>query len=206
MFHTTRPQPAGMAFAFHCDARTQRFFHEHRKLMARAKAFIFSHPRLVMLGEDPVVEHLVSSMGFGPTDLAVVRMASGGRMITAICVPTRIWRNLESKQKLLDIKREARIERTTCILVPQRWLKAEVRSAVARVISQARTTRYSRDQMNLVLVHVQSERISTIVEAANVIPEHDDPIAVVLALAAQGMILVDRSAPLRSETWVSARL
>jgi hypothetical protein len=191
---------------FNLDARAERFFHEHRKLMNAAKNFVYAHPALVMLGEDPLVDHLIASSGFGPTDLACLRIAGSGRMVTVICVPTRHWRNPEVKARLLEIKREARENRTSCILVPQRWLKADLRSSIARTIARARNVRYSRKHMELVIHHLRAARISTIAEAAGALTEHDDPIGVVLAMAAQGMVHLDRSSALRADSWISTRL
>ncbi|MBJ3786402.1 hypothetical protein [Devosia sediminis] len=188
------------------DAKASRLFHEHRKLGNNAKNYISAHPKLMGLGDDPVVQHLLASAGFSPVDAYVIRLAAEGRMITAICVPTRIWRHEDCRLELHEVKKEARALRTNCILVPQRWLRAETRSAVARVVAQARNTRFTRAQMDAVLEHLRKTRISTIAETAHALVDHSDPIGVVLAMAGQGMVDLDRSTPLHPGTWASTRL
>lgn len=191
---------------FYSDAKTERHHHEHRKLKAFARNFAFAHPNLLSMGDDPVVEHLLSSAGFGPADFYALRITVGGRTATAICVPTRIWRNHEAKERLLEVKRDAAAIRTTCVLVPQRWLRAPIRSSVARTIANARNARYTRTDIRAVLEHLRTNRITTLAEAADVLSGHDDPFAVVLCMSGQGFIDIDRSAPLRADTWISARL
>ena len=193
-------------FAITSDARALRLLHEHRKLSITANNYVLSHPALVGLGDDPVVSHLISSSGFGPHDVVVVRLGAWGKIVTAICVPTRIWRDADLRAGLLDIKREAEEDlRTRCIVVPQRWLRANIRGSVARVIAQARHTRYSPKQMTTIIEHLLRTKISTLAEAAAVIPEHEDPFGAILAMAAQGYVGLDRSAPLKGGSWLSTR-
>lgn len=190
---------------FHSDARTARLFAEHRKLENLARNMANAHPKIFLMGTDPVVDQLAGSMGFPPTDLVVLRLSVAGRSFTAVAVHARVWLSLDARARVIELKREARLSGTKCILVPHKWLKAEVRSSVARTIAHARNTRFTRVQMNMVLEHLRETRISTIAEAASVLADHADPIAVVLALASQGFVDLDRSAPLSGGTWLSTR-
>ena len=190
---------------FHEDARSARLSAEHKKLENLARNFAHAHPRILVMGTDPFVDHLAITTGFAATDVVVLRLSVAGRPVTAIAVHTRVWRSPEAKARLLELKREARQARTFCIVVPQKWLKAEVRSSVARTIAHARNARYKRAHVNSILEHLRRERISTIAETAAVIDDHEDPIAVILALASQGMVDLDRRAPLRASTWLSTR-
>lgn len=205
MFTSARFGAPASAPTFHSDARSERLFHEHRKLANCANAYVAAHPELVALGDDPVVSHLVAAAGFAATDIVILRVVAKGRMVTALCVPTRLWRDPPSRARLLELKREAEEIRTTCILVPQRWIKAETRGAVARAIAQARHTRYSHSQMNAVFNHLRQVKISSLAEAASVLVDHDDPFGVILSMCAQGFVDVDRSTPLRASSWISTR-
>lgn len=191
---------------FHTDAKSERHQHEHRKLKASARNFAFAHPKLMSMGEDPVIEHLMASAGFGSSDFFALRITVNGRAATAICVPTRVWRDSDARARLLETKREASAIRTKVLLVPQRWLRAPIRSSVARTIANARNARYNRADVRCVLEHLRTARIATLADAANVLSGHDDPFAVVLCMSGQGFIDIDRSTPLRADTWVSARL
>ncbi len=199
----TPPLRGPAAPTFHTDARSERLFHEHRKLSNDAQTYAYAHPRLAVLGEDPVVDHLIASHGFGWHDLVALRLYADGRTITAICVPTRLWRDPDAKSRLLELKSEARLERTACVLVPQRWLRASIRGSVARTIARSRGVQYARAQADAVLAHLTESRISTIAESAACVRDHHDPMSIVLSLASQGFIELDRSAPLRAETLVS---
>ena len=188
------------------DARATRLIHEHRKLKNSARNYVFAHPKLVPLGDDPLVHHLISSAGFADVDFVAIRLAAGRRFITAIVVPTRIWRDPEARASLLEAKRDARTLGTSCLLIPQRWVRAPNRSAVSRLIAQARHARYTKAQEDAIFDHLHLAKIRTIMECAGAINGHEDPVAVVLAMAASGLIDIDRSAPLNDKTWVSTKL
>lgn len=190
---------------FHSDARSARLSAEHKRLESLARNAANAHPKVFLMGSDPVVDQLASGMGFPTTDLVILRLSIAGRSVTAIAVHARVGLSLDARARVIELKREARLSGTKCILVPHKWLKAEVRSSVARTIAHARNARFSRVQMNNILEHVRKERISTIAEAAGVLDDHEDPIAVVLALASQGFVDLDRSAPLSGGTWLSTR-
>ncbi|WIJ25057.1 hypothetical protein [Devosia sp. RR2S18] len=106
---------------------------------------------------------------------------------------------------MLEIKREAYEVRTVCVLVPQRWIKAETRGAVARAIAQSKHTRYSHKEIDAVLKHLRNAKISTLAEVASVLPHHTDPFGVVLSMSAQGFVDIDRSAPLHVGSWIGTR-
>lgn len=188
------------------NARATRLMHEHRKLKNSARNYIFAHPKLVSLGDDPLVDHLISSAGFAEVDFVAIRLAAGSRFITAVFVPTRIWRDAENRASLLEIKRDARTLGTSCLLVPQRWVRAPTRSAVSRLIAHARHVRYTKAQEDEVFDHLHNEKISTIMDCAFAISGHDDPVAVILAMSASGLIDIDRTVPLNDKTWVSTKL
>lgn len=190
----------------HDDARSERLFKEYRTLLNLSRNMAYSHPDVIVLGEDPVVEHLRAAAGFERTDLVIMRLLVCGRNVTAIACLTRIWRSPASKKRLLQLKADALKERCRCIIVPQRWLKSPVRCGVARTIAQARTVRFARRHAERVLNHLREVRISTIAEAAAAVTEHSDPVAVILAMASQGLVDLDRRAPLSGRTWLSARL
>lgn len=204
MFRTSYTEKTGVSF--YANAKSERRFHEHRKLYAMARDYILSHPDMMLLGEDPLADHLLSSSGFSPHDIAVLRIVAKGKLVTALCVPTRLWRDPEARNTLLELKRDAIGARTSCVLVPQASVKAPVRAARARLISRARNTGFSRAQMQMVLQHLGKVRISTIAEAACCVVGHDDPMGVVLALIGQGLVTYDRRYPLGPDTFVSSRL
>jgi hypothetical protein len=191
--------------SFYTDARSERLFHEHRKLTNSVKAYIYAHPGIVGLGDDPIVSHLAAAAGFAPVDLVVLRVTTKGRVITAVAVPTRIWRDTDARSRLIELKSEAQALRTSCILVPQRWVRAETRSSVARAIAQSRQTRFSHQQLQAVLDHLRASKISTLAEAADVLRDHQDPFGAVLSMTAQGYVDIDRSSRLRHDTWIAAR-
>lgn len=191
---------------FQEDPRAMRLASEFRKLAASARNVLHSRHHLTPLGNDPVVEHLVSSAGFGEFDVFVHRTGARERIVTALCVPTRVWRDSDCRHTLLDIKHRAAGMGTSCILVPQRFLRAPVRSSVARVLAAARNTPYARSHKKQVLDHLSTVRISSLAEAASAIVAHDDPVGVVLAMACHGLIDVDRTKPLASGTYVAAAM
>ena len=204
MFPTEHTGSTGACF-FHADAKAERRFHEFKKLYAMARDYVLSQPHMMVLGEDPVVNHLLSSAGFAPHDIAVLRFSTKGKFVTALCVPTRLWKNPETRATILEIKRDARRARTSCILVPQKTIRAPVRAARSRLIARARSTAFSRKQVMMVMNHLDQVRIATVSEAAGQVLGHDDPVGVVLALIAEGLVTHDRSSPLGPETYISAR-
>lgn len=207
MFPTplTKPAVAGTAYAIANDARSERFYYEHRKLAARARNYAYAHPRLVVLGEDPLVDHLASAQGFAAIDLVVLRLLAQGRSVTAILVPTRVWRDDDSRARLRQVKQDARSEATRCILVPQKWLKAPIRGKVASAIAQSQGVGYRREHVEQVLAHLREARICTLVEAASAVIDHRDPISAILAMSSEGLVDIDRSSPLSAGTWISTR-
>jgi hypothetical protein len=158
------------------------------------------------MGEDPVVQHLVASAGFGAFDIHVQRVGCDGPIVTVLCVPTRIWRDPESRRLLLEVKVQARALRTCCILVPQRWLRAPVRSSVARVLAGTRHTTYTRRQMTDALSHIDELRITSIIEAASAIKDHDDPVGAILSMVCRGIVDIDRSKPIDADTYAAVAL
>lgn len=188
---------------FQNDPRVARFAAEHKKLATAAKNYAYATPGLVALGEDPVVEQLLSAAGFPKLDAYVLRLIAWGSLVTAICVPTRVWREPECRSVLREIKAQAAENLTKCILVPQWSAKAEVRATVARVLATARHTTFDRDDKNRVLDHLDAKKISTIGNAAALLRDHDDPVGAVLAMACTGHIDVDRSRILSGSTWIS---
>lgn len=188
------------------NPRTARLLAEHRKLAQAAKNIIASTHRLVGLGEDPVVSQLLDAAGFAAVDVFVTRVAIDSKVVTAVCIPTRVWRDEDSRRLLLNIRRDARGLRTRVVIVPQRWLKADRRSSVARTLARSRHTRFSRKELRAVVAHLCETRISTLMQAAGALPHHDDPLGAVLAMACQGCIELDRSEPLNADTWTFLRL
>lgn len=189
---------------FESDPRAMRLASEFRKLAAAARNYMSSRPRLFPLGEDPLVRQLVSSAGLGELDVYIHRTGAGQRTVTALCIPTRVWRDNDSRRRLLEIKQQAKALRTSCILVPQRWLRAPVRSSVARVLAAARNISYSRRQKGDVLGHLKEARISSLYETASAIAEHDDPVGAVLAMACHGLLELDRSKVIGANTYAAA--
>ncbi|NGP16535.1 hypothetical protein [Devosia aurantiaca] len=196
----------GHAVGLHGDARAERLFHEHKKLLLAARNFVIAHSSMMLLGDDPLVDHLLTSNGFDTTDAAVVRIGLAGRSITAIAIPTRLWRDPEAKARFFEVKQQAGLDRTCVLLVPQRWLKASVRGSVARSIAFASRTRITRKQHAEVLDHLGKNKVSTIVETASAITGHSDPLSVVLAMSATGHVHIDRTSVLRGTTvvWLPA--
>lgn len=206
MFATSSFGAPAPSFNLSNDPRSERLFHEHRKLAACARSFVQSRPDLASLGDDPVLSQMLASNGFGAHDAVVGRVAFDGKVVTAIVVPTRIWRDSDARARLRDIKTQAASMRTAVILVPQRWIRAEVRNSVARLIAQSRNTRVEQKQLRAILTFLRQERITTLSEAASVIRDHHDPFGALLGLAAKGLIDIDRSRKLGADSFVFTRL
>jgi len=206
MFRTSSFVGATGTDILRADAKTQRRFHEHKKLYSCASAIAYAQPGVVALGDDPAIEHLAAAAGFEHYDLAILRLCVGNRKVTVVGVPTRIWRDPDAKASLLEMKRDAATFGTTCILVPQRSIKGTVRASIARDIARSRGVRYRRAQMDKVLAHLRAAGVSTIAAtAAAIADDHDDPYAVVLSLASAGIVDLDRSGPLRASTLATTR-
>lgn len=187
------------------NPRLARLAEEHTKLYRNVDNYLASHPALVSLGPDPLVQQLVASKGLAAQDVVVVRALAGNRFITVICLPTRVWRDEYGKAALLEVKKEALSMRSHCILVPQRWVKAPIRAAISRTIAISRRVHYGNRQLAAVLKHVRATKITTLAEAARHVPDHDDPIGVVLLLCGQGVLTIDRSGPIGPDAWVAWR-
>jgi hypothetical protein len=182
-----------------------RLAEEHSKLFRRVENFLVSHPTLASLGPDPLVRQLLAAKGLAAEDAVVLRALAGGRLITVICAPRRVWRDNYGKAALLEVRQEALDYGCRCILVPQGWAKAPVRAAVARSIALSRRIQFSDRQFGALLEYLNSVKVSTLAEAAQHIPDHDDPWSVVLQLCAQGLVAIDRSQPIAPESWVASR-
>ena len=197
---------ASSAASHFSNPRLTRLAEEHSKLCRNVDNYLSAHPDLVPLGPDPLVQQLVAAKGLTPRDAVVARTLVGNRLVTVICVPTRIWRDEYGKAALLEVKSEAATSgRSRCILVPQRWIKAPIRSSVARAIARNRRVQYSNRQLAAVLEHVRNRKITTLADAANHVPDHDDPVGMVLLLCGQGLLAIDRSAPIVADSWISSR-
>jgi len=206
MFATPTFGASAPSLRLDSDPRAERLLHEHRKLAACTRSYVQSRPDLASLGDDPLINQLLASNGFSAIDAVVCRVAFDGRIVTAIVVPTRVWRDQEARARLFEIKGQAAAIRTAVILVPQRWIRADIRNSVARLIAQSRNTRVQQKQLRDILAFLRKERITTITEAASVISDHRDPFGALLALAAQGLIDIDRSRKLAADSFVFTRL
>lgn len=204
MFAASMGAPAPVLL-FGTDARTARLQAEHRRLAQAASNFVASHPRLIPLGDDPMVRQFMAAAGFASVDYHIMRVSVAGRVVTALCIPTRLWRDPEVRRLLLDVKRQSGALRTKCILVPQRWVRATVRASVALALARSRNVRYSRKELDAVIEHLRQVRIGTVMETASILSEHDDPVGAIFSMACQGLIDVDRGGHLTAETFTSIR-
>lgn len=189
---------------FERDARSARLAQEHSKLLQSLFNFVSTHPGLAPLGPDPVVEQLVRAKGFAKFDISTLRVSIKGRVLTAIAVPTRVWRDPESRRSLHAVKAEALASGTRCILVPQRWLRAGLRAQVARTLALSHHVKVRREHIKAVKSLVGAYRMMTLSECASRIQGEDDPVGVVLALCARGQLYIDRTHPIGPESWVAS--
>lgn len=185
------------------DVRNARFVAEYRKLHQAARNIVSARHELVPLGADPLVDQLLSAAGFAPEDAFAMRLGAKGQMITAICAPTRIWRDPYALQLLLEVKRYAVDLDTRCILVPQGWLRAPVRADVSRTLARSRHAHFTKADLRAVLNHLNRKGISTLLDTAAALDEREDPFGPVLAMIAQGYVQIDRSAPLSRDSWTA---
>jgi hypothetical protein len=169
---------------------------ECRQLERGLGFHVRSRPGMADLGPDPLVTQLASASGFTALDIRAHRLILGTRYLTAVLVPSRIWHNEGNRRLLAALKLEAEHYQVTCILVPQRSIRAPRRLASATAISHCRGLSVSTTDRMTVLMHLMERGFSSVVDCANLIGRHDDPFGAVLALDAQGWIAIDRSRPL----------
>lgn len=191
--------------AFYENPKAARRAAEHVKLSRSLAAEIASRTHIVPLGPDPLVQHLISSKGFAPDDVVVSRVTMERRYITVLCVPTRVWRNPDERQLLLELKCEAALMGTKVVLVPQRWVRAEIRSGIARAIASARRNPIGREDLGTVLARVRAVKMATLAECVEALGDgHPNAIGTVLSMCAQGYLAIDRNKRLGPGTWVAS--
>lgn len=189
---------------FERDARSARLAQEHSKLVQSLFNYVTTHPDLAALGSDLLVEQLIRAKGFSKFDIAILRVSCKRGVLTAIGVPTRIWRDTDSRRFLAEVKAEAFAEGTRCILVPQRWLRGELRAQVARTLALSHHVKVRREHLKAVLDLVGRYRMMTLAQCASAIEGVDDPVGLVLALCARGDLFIDRSRPIGPKSWVAS--
>lgn len=186
------------------DARSARLAQEHSKLVQSLFNYVSTNPGLAALGPDPLVQQLVSAKGFPKYDIAILRVSTKSLIMTAIGVPTRVWRDAEARRSLREVKAEAAAEGTRCLLVPQRWVRGEVRGQVARTLALSHHVKVRREHIQAVADLLGAYRMMTLAQCASRISDVDDPVGVVLALCARGKLFIDRTRPIGPESWVAS--
>lgn len=195
---------AAPSITFGHDPRAARLAQEHSKLAQSLFNYVSTRPALIPLGPDPLVRQLLSAKGFSKFDIASLRLAATGVPVTALLVPTRIWRDPEGRATLMEVKRDAGTLGTKCVLVPQRSMRGNVRAQVARTLALSHYIRVRREDAETVTQYVCTERLASLDECASLLEDHEDPVGVVLALCARGDLLIDRTQPIGPKSWVTA--
>jgi hypothetical protein len=194
--------PVSQSYFFQ-SPREARLAAEHHKLTRSVIAWFSAARNAAAVGPDPLVDQLAAALGFGDNDLVITRALIGKRMCTVVAVPTRVWKDPESRQDLEDLRGQAQDHRIRLLFVAQRWLRAPVRSQIAAAIHASRNARFSLTERNSVVDEVRARRIITIADCAGKVAGNCDPYGVVLALCAQGYLLFDRSSAIGPETWIA---
>lgn len=184
------------------DVDTSRKRAENQQLSRAVRDMLSSNPCTLALGPDPYVAQLIASFGFKPHDIVVQRAILPGARVTLIVVPTRIWKDRESKAELLDIRDIASSTHSRCILVPQKWLTAPVRAAFARRIAAAKGTPLLPGGAAKLTEYLSQRGSATLVQCARRLQDHADPIDTVLSLHALGLVVVDKRHPISERTSV----
>lgn len=189
----------------HRDPRTQRIAHTHQRMLFALRDLVYSNPMTLGLGPDPLVMQLMSAEGFKALDYVAMSITVRGKAATALVVPTRIWRDPDARALVLAVKEQAAALRTRVLLVPQRSITSTMRADVAKTIGRSRGVRFVASHVDAVMAHVKHARLTTIAECCSFI-DHEDPVGVVLAMAARGLVDLDRSRPVAASTFVSTTL
>ncbi|KQT48171.1 hypothetical protein ASG47_07310 [Devosia sp. Leaf420] len=184
----------------------QRSSWRYSALLTAVNNLLYATPDVVALGDDPLVQQMMSAVGFDERSYVAKRFASAGSKITGIALIDTVWKDAELRHLALEVKRQASAERTRCLLLPQSSLTRGVRGMVANAISLGRKATYSGKEIDVVLQHLRSARISTLHECAFALGGHRDPFGAVLAMGASGLIDIDRSKPITTSTWVTSNI
>ena len=196
---------AAPLITFGHDGRAGRLAQEHFLLTRSLYNYASTQSVVVPLGADPLVDQLASAKGFSKFDLAILRAVAKGTFFTIVGVPTRIWRDAQSRSILLDMKAEASACGTKCVLIPQRCIRTGVRAQVAKTLAMSNRVRIRREHAKAVKQHVYAMRVSSVAACASQVIGHEDPVGVVLALCARGQLLIDRTKPIGLGSWVATK-
>ncbi len=194
---------AAPSVTFGDNPRAIRLANEHKALSRSVLNYAMSRCDIGPLGTDPVVEQILFSKGFARVDFVVMHIACPGQRVTIIVVPTRVWRDAESKRALLEAKALANEVRSRCIVFPQRCFRGNVRSQVARILSMSRSVSFKSEHVAPLLRWIDTKRVCSLREAAELV-QHPDPYAVVLSLCVDGHMRIDRRSPIGPGTIVAA--
>jgi hypothetical protein len=186
--------------------KIERGGRNHHATTVALRAYVYAHPKLTALGNDPLVNQLMRAAGFGATEFVVEHVAVRGRPVTVIVLPRHLWRDPDCRRALLEVKAAAAAMRSRCVLVPHSSIVGNKRARAATTIQQGRRARYSEQQLDAVLTHVRMARIATIADCAAILPTHVDPFSAILAMIARGYLDVDRDQPITTASWITTIL
>lgn len=173
--------------------------HEVRRLRRNAMTLVSAHPETSYLGADSLVEHLAGQEGFGPHELAIIRVLISASRHTIICVPERLWNGPSSKRQLIAVRRAANRVGRNAILVPEAFIQRQPRLSNARAVEAASSVVVTAEQRMAVLVHLIENGYSTLYDCACAV-NHDSPFSCVLHLVSIGALRMDDSRPLSPNT------
>jgi hypothetical protein len=179
--------------------RDQRMASENRRVRINFAAILSADHRLADFGPDPFVDQLLAEHGFVALEAFARRLHvrathySFGKAVTAVVVLGRVWHRAWERQALRAVVRQAALERTRCIVVPQRVLAAPNRIGSAKVISNSRHVHYTATERMKVLAHLSEVGWSSLGDCAGMNAAHVDPAGIVLAMVSRGELKVDRS-------------
>ena len=191
---------------FFQSPRQARLAEEARNLLQRGRDFIRSHGHLTEMPADPLMVQLAAAAGYTTEEAVVLRAKFRNDFLNFVCVPTRVWHREDERLGLLQLRREAADYGLRCIVVPQRWLRAEIRAATARMISRSLAVGISFGDRETVLRHVGETGFSDLGTCCRLVAHLHDPVGSVLSLVGHGFVTVDRTRPLGERTLVRLRI
>ena len=185
--------------------RATRHKRESQRTRANALLILAADARVLYRGVDHTVASLAASLGFGRSDLIIVRVAACRRAITLIISPRRIWHSTELRKQLLAVRRLARNIGIRACLVPETQLRKQPRLDNASMIAAASDVTLTLSQRFRVeiLLNVCGGS-ATLSECAEVLLDHPDPATAVLALVRARRAYLPLHQPLTPDSRITA--
>lgn len=183
--------------------RATRHKKESQRARANALLLLAADARTLYRGADHTVTTLAAGLGFEPHDLTIIRVSLRRRTITLIIAPKRLWHRREARDQLLLLKRLARNVGARAVLVPGAQLRKQPRLENAVAVAGSFEAELTLSQRSRVEILVLAKGGSaTLSECAEVLLDHPDPVAAVLALVRARRLTVSLAEPITAATMV----